>query len=152
MNMWVGKPAPVMCVSCCSQQLTDPLILSCSNACHQCSLSPLQQPPSVSLKGVDCSIVHVYASYWLPCCRLYETVHSLQPEVLEHIPQAVQPFCLAEGMTFGKPQFSHGSWKGYLVGVVGDVAAEEDNVLWPNRVCMHDLLFMCVNCLQVMHD
>lgn len=67
---------------------------------------------------------------------MYETVHCLQAEVLEHIPQTVQPFCLAEGMTFGKPQFSHGSWKGYLVGVVGDVAAEEDNVLWPNRVCI----------------
>ena len=66
---------------------------------------------------------------------MYETVHCLQPEVLEHVPQTVQPFCLVEGMTFGKPQFSHGPWKGYLVGVVGDVAAEEDNVLWPNRVC-----------------
>lgn len=73
-------------------------------------------------------------------CRLYETVHSLQPEVLQHIPEAVEPFCLAEGMTFGKPQISHGPWKGYLVGVVGNVAAEEDDVLWPNRVCLHHLL------------
>lgn len=71
-------------------------------------------------------------------------MHSLQPEVLEHIPEAVQPFCLAEGMTFVKPQFSHGAWKGYLVGVVGDVAAEEDNVLWPNRVCIQYLRVICM--------
>ena len=66
--------------------------------------------------------------------RLYETVHTMYPEVLEHITTAVEPFCHAEGMTFSKPKFRHGPWKGYLVGAVGDVAASEDDALWPNRV------------------
>ncbi len=71
------------------------------------------------------------------CCRLYETVHTLYPEVLDHISDTVEPFCITDknSMTFSKPQFSHGPWKGYLVGVVGDVAAHEDDALWPNRVC-----------------
>ena len=66
--------------------------------------------------------------------RLYETVHTVYPEVLEHITAAVEPFCHAEGMTFSKPKFRHGPWKGYLVGAVGDVAASEDDALWPNKV------------------
>lgn len=72
--------------------------------------------------------------FMLAAYRLYETVHTLQPEVLEYISQTVQPFCTLDGLKFSKPKFSHGPWKAYLVGVVGDVAAEEDNVLWPNRV------------------
>ena len=69
-------------------------------------------------------------------CRLYETVHALTPEVLDRLPTAVEPFYTTEqgAMNFSRPQFSHGPWKGYLVGVVGDVMAHEDNVLWPNRV------------------
>lgn len=66
--------------------------------------------------------------------RLYETVHTVYPEVLQHITTAVEPLCYAEGMTFSKPKFQHGPWKGYLVGAVGDVAASEDDALWPNRV------------------
>ncbi|DBA85740.1 TPA: hypothetical protein ACH3X1_005305 [Trebouxia sp. C0004] len=68
--------------------------------------------------------------------RLYETVHTLYPEMLDHISDTVEPFCITDknSMTFSKPQFSHGPWKGYLVGVVGDVAAHEDDALWPNRV------------------
>lgn len=68
--------------------------------------------------------------------RLYETVHTLYPEVLDHIKDTVEPFCITDknSMTFSKPQFSHGPWKGYLVGVVGDVAAHEDDALWPNRL------------------
>lgn len=66
--------------------------------------------------------------------RLYETVHTVYPELLEHITTAVEPFCHAEGMTFSNPKFSHGPWKGYLVGAVGEVAACEDDALWPNRV------------------
>ncbi|KAA6417239.1 MAG: hypothetical protein FRX49_12802 [Trebouxia sp. A1-2] len=68
--------------------------------------------------------------------RLYETVHTLYPEVLDHISDMVEPFCITDknSMTFSKPHFSHGPWKGYLVGVVGDVAAHEDDALWPNRL------------------
>lgn len=79
------------------------------------------------------------------CCRLYETVHTLYPEVLDHIKDTVEPFCITDknSMTFSKPQFSHGPWKGYLVGVVGDVAAHEDDALWPNRVC-----YMLSSCHQ----
>ena len=61
-------------------------------------------------------------------------MHTVYPEVLEHITAAVEPFCHAEGMTFSKPKFRHGPWKGYLVGAVGEVAAAEDDALWPNRV------------------
>ena len=79
------------------------------------------------------------------CCRLYETVHTLYPEVLDHISDTVEPFCITDknSMTFSNPQFSHGPWKGYLVGVVGDVAAHEDDALWPNRVC-----YMLPSCHQ----
>ncbi|KAL3149720.1 hypothetical protein ABBQ38_013548 [Trebouxia sp. C0009 RCD-2024] len=70
---------------------------------------------------------------WGPA-RLYETVHTVYPELLEHITTAVEPFCHAEGMTFSNPKFSHGPWKGYLVGAVGEVAACEDDALWPNRM------------------
>lgn len=66
--------------------------------------------------------------------RLYETVHTVYPELLQHITTAVEPFCHAEGMTFSNPKFSHGPWKGYLVGAVGEVAASEDDALWPNRI------------------
>ena len=77
-----------------------------------------------------------------PCdvFRLYETVHTVHTEVLEHIAAGVQPFCYAEGMIFRNPKFSHGPWKGYLVGAVGDIAASEDDALWPNRVS-NSLLF-----------
>lgn len=70
---------------------------------------------------------------------LYETVHTVTPEVLGHITAAVEPFCYAEGMTFSNPKFSHGAWKGYLVGAVGGVAASEDDALWPNRVSHLDI-------------
>ena len=75
--------------------------------------------------------------------RLYETVHTLYPEVLDHITKAVEPFCHAEGMTFSNSKFSHGPWKGYLVGAVGDVAASEDDALWPNRVSLDSLALGC---------
>ena len=61
-------------------------------------------------------------------------MHTVYPDLLEHITTAVEPFCHAEGMTFSNPKFSHGAWKGYLVGAVGEVAASEDDALWPNRV------------------
>ena len=68
--------------------------------------------------------------------RLYETVHTLYPDILDHIAAPAEPFCVTEknGLSFSDPQFSHGPWKGYLVGVVGDVAAKEEDTLWPNRV------------------
>ena len=63
-------------------------------------------------------------------------MHNLSFEILDHIPAAVEPFCITDKGTFSfvKPQFSHGPWKGYLVGSVGVVAGHEDDVLWPNRV------------------
>ena len=47
--------------------------------------------------------------------------------------QPLAPFCAVAGLRFEECDERRGPWRNYYVGVVGDVDAEEADVLWPNQ-------------------
>lgn len=54
----------------------------------------------------------------------------------------IAPFCSVAGMSFsaGAADAAGGGWRNYFIGLVGSVAADEDDILWPNQVTA---LFEC---------
>ena len=60
---------------------------------------------------------------------------ALSPQLAEATDPG-DPFASVSGLAFGEPDARHGPWRSYFVGVVGGVAADEDDVLWPNQVCV----------------
>ena len=52
---------------------------------------------------------------------------------------ALAPLCTADGLTFGALADARaGAWTNYFVGLVGEVAADEEDILWPNQVLHGD--------------
>ena len=59
----------------------------------------------------------------------------LDHETVAALSLPLQPFVSATGLDYTKSCDScHGSWHNFFVGVVGGVASEDHEVLWPNRV------------------
>ena len=63
----------------------------------------------------------------------------LQTEVVDALSVDLTPFHSAEGMAFGGlADLRFGAWSNFFVGLVGDVAADEADILWPNQVLHRD--------------
>ena len=74
------------------------------------------------------------------CCRLFEAVTPLLPDLVGRLSADIAPFCsVPAGMRFtaggpGGADEAGGAWRNFFVGLVGNVAAHEDDILWPNQV------------------
>ena len=66
-------------------------------------------------------------------CRLFESVTPLLPDVVGRLSADIAPFCSVAGLRFGAADAEGGPWRNYFVGLVGAVAADEDDILWPNQ-------------------
>jgi hypothetical protein len=55
----------------------------------------------------------------------------------------LEPVAVVDDMSFSNHDEKSGPWRNYLVGVVGSVAAEEEEILWPNRVCTFAIALRC---------
>jgi len=56
-----------------------------------------------------------------------------RPFAVEHLPMQLL-LALKAGRTFNNFDIRHGNWRNYLVGVIGEVAVDEIETLWPNQV------------------
>lgn len=88
--------------------------LTCCKACARPALSPA------------CSLP--------PAHRLFESVSPLLPDLVGRLSADISPFCAVSGLQFGPADAAAGPWRNYFVGLVGAVAADEDDILWPNQV------------------
>ena len=76
----------------------------------------------------------------LPCFRLFESVTPLLPDLVGRLSGDIAPFCsVPKGMRFtaggaGGADEAGGAWRNFFEGLVGNVAAHEDDILWPNQV------------------
>jgi hypothetical protein len=72
--------------------------------------------------------------------RLFESVVPLQEELIQRLSAgALEPFCSVSGLEFGAfADVRHGAWANFFVGLVGDVAVEESDILWPNQILHRD--------------
>ena len=59
----------------------------------------------------------------------------LLPDLVGRLSSDIAPFCSVTGMAFGGADEAAGAWRNYFVGVVGGVAADEEDILWPNQAC-----------------
>jgi hypothetical protein len=53
---------------------------------------------------------------------------------VEQLTEPLHCFATTEGLAFSNSDRRHGAWRNYFVGIVGDVATDENDVLWPNQV------------------
>ena len=67
-------------------------------------------------------------------CRLHESTFPLSDELVDELETELEPFCAVAGLRFQECDQRYGSWRNYYIGIVGDVDAEEQDVLWPNQV------------------
>ena len=59
----------------------------------------------------------------------------LQPDLVDRLGLDLAPFCSTSGLLFSSACDVHqGPWRNYFVGLVGEVAVVEDEILWPNQV------------------
>jgi hypothetical protein len=65
--------------------------------------------------------------------RLHQSTFAMTEELHGQLQQPMPPFCAAAGLRFGESDEQNGHWRNYFIGVVGDVDAEEADVLWPNQ-------------------
>ena len=67
------------------------------------------------------------------CCRLHESTCALEQSVVDQLGAPLRAFSCCSGLNFTAYDQRHGSWRNYFVGIVGHVAAHEEDVLWPNQ-------------------
>lgn len=65
---------------------------------------------------------------------MFESVSPLLPDLLGRLSADIAPFCSVSGLKFAAADAAAGPWRNYFVGLVGSVAADEDDILWPNQV------------------
>lgn len=83
--------------------------------------------------------VSVHQEEGSTAARLFESVVPLQTEVVERVSVDLTPFATVSGMTFGSlADLRFGAWANYFVGLVGEVAVDEEDILWPNQVLHRD--------------
>ena len=56
--------------------------------------------------------------------------------IVDRMTASMEPLlmCTVEGMLFSNPDIADGPWRNFCTGMVGDVAHDEADVLWPNQV------------------
>ncbi|KAI7842535.1 hypothetical protein COHA_003772 [Chlorella ohadii] len=70
--------------------------------------------------------------------KLFESVSPLLPDLVGRLSADIAPFCSVSGLKFGPADAAAGPWRNFFVGLVGAVAADEDDILWPNQVLHRD--------------
>ena len=70
-------------------------------------------------------------------CSLYESICPLDSAVVEQLRTPLEPLLEVEGLHFNQSDAQHGAWRNYFMGVIGSVAAAEEDVLWPNQARLH---------------
>lgn len=70
--------------------------------------------------------------------KMFESVSPLLPDLLGRLSADIAPFCSVSGLKFAAADAAAGPWRNYFVGLVGSVAADEDDILWPNQVLHRD--------------
>lgn len=68
--------------------------------------------------------------------RLYESVCPLDDATMEALSERLEPFWITEpgDLEFSQSDHTAGCWHSYFIGIVGCLASEEADVLWPNQV------------------
>ena len=115
---------------------------------------------SLSLRQSSCRLYvshHSKPDMWvclvnlpLLCGRLYHTTHPLDDKEFQEKQSQLRPFSKVLDRNFThKSDATVGSWHNYFIGIVGDVASVEHEVLWPNRVslttcCLQSAFFLCM--------
>lgn len=56
------------------------------------------------------------------CAGVIEAITSQKPVPVE------------EGRSFSGCEMQHGQWRNYLVGVIGELSLDDDEMMWPNQV------------------
>ena len=67
--------------------------------------------------------------------RLYESIHPLEEQLVARLDAPLSPLCAVAGLAFDRNADAvSGPWRNFFIGLLGDVAAAEEDVLWPNQV------------------
>jgi hypothetical protein len=83
--------------------------------------------------------ISIYLEESTGTAKLFESVVPLQSEILDKMSNDLTPFCSVSGLEFGAlADLRYGPWLNYFVGLVGEVAVEEADILWPNQVLHRD--------------
>lgn len=70
---------------------------------------------------------------------LFESLIPLDQYLIDKMTLDVTPFCRISGLQFGAlADVRQGPWLSFFVGLVGGVAPEEADILWPNQVLHRD--------------
>ena len=56
---------------------------------------------------------------------------------MEQLDVELEPFCYTAGLKFEGSDERAGHWRNFFIGVMGDVDAQEEDVLWPNQVLIN---------------
>ena len=116
------------CCWCCS------VASLCVSSPGRC---PCPRPPSTCLPRLLPTSASPTSCF---CCRLFEAVTPLLADLVGRLSADIAPFCsVPAGMRFtaggaGGADEAGGAWRNFFVGLVGNVAAHEDDILWPNQV------------------
>ena len=67
--------------------------------------------------------------------RLYESICPLDEATVAAVTAPLEPFCTEEGgaLVFSDCDHAAGPWRSYFIGIVGCLAPDEVDVLWPNQ-------------------
>ncbi len=66
--------------------------------------------------------------------RVHESTCPVDDALVERLTEPLHCLATVEGLAFSDSDRRSGPWRNYFVGVVGAVAADENDVLWPNQV------------------
>lgn len=114
-----------------------------SSSWSQLIQSSLPQPVELrigsSLVPVRPLWIAVFQSEGSSSARLFESVVPLQEEVMKKMSLDLTPFATTSGLQFDSfADVVDGSWRNFFIGLIGDVAVEEHEILWPNQILHKD--------------
>lgn len=71
--------------------------------------------------------------------QLYDSPAPLETEIMKRLSAPMSPFASVTGLSFSsQTDVRHGPWHNFFVGLVGGVAVEEHEILWPNQILHKD--------------
>ena len=65
---------------------------------------------------------------------MHESTCPVDDAVVEQLTEPLHCLATVDGLAFSDSDRRSGPWRNYFVGIVGAVAADENDVLWPNQV------------------
>ena len=83
--------------------------------------------------------ISIYIEESTGIAKLFESVVPLESGIVHHMKTDLTPFCSISGQNFGDlADLRDGPWLNYFVGLVGGVAVEAEDILWPNQILHKD--------------